>query len=403
MRFEELSENRYIKGPDTVERYLLGLVQEYFKSSNLADSTSREYIIQRAVQRMKEEISFDELGVLSITMPNGEVRTGPVSISIEELGGEPLIVPKRTAFNVDFGNTANTACEGNDPRLSDARKPTPHTHETSDILGLDGIISTLTGKIDRVDGLIHEHDNQSVLDKLTYSGSGTAIDLTIIDTIDTQVQGEIGNIKQDIIDYRQEIQDKADTIGQDIVQIERDIADIITLVDSSGTSYLAEANDYTDQKVASLRSEYSGDFSDFVTKDLLSTALTNAISRIGSFTARLSNIIDVSGNTTEQTGVVDFPSDIVSAIASRGQTLIGCFVEIFISFEKDGKQVTCLLPYITYGEGVIAHSLSAATVLGSDGKHQLQVMYSAFAKIFPAELVNAEVIVNLYSKQDVTL
>lgn len=37
---------------------------------------------------------------------------------------EPKITTKRTAFNVDFGTSAGTAVEGNDPRLSNARTPT---------------------------------------------------------------------------------------------------------------------------------------------------------------------------------------------------------------------------------------------------------------------------------------
>ena len=38
---------------------------------------------------------------------------------------EPVFA-KNTAFNKDFGDSAETVCEGNDPRLSDAREPTEH-------------------------------------------------------------------------------------------------------------------------------------------------------------------------------------------------------------------------------------------------------------------------------------
>ena len=104
MRMEELSDSRYIKNTDTVERYLLNLVQEYFKNSNIAPTTSKEYIIKRAVERMREEISYDSIGVLSITLPDGEKRTGAITITLEDLNGEPLISPKYSAFNVNFGN-----------------------------------------------------------------------------------------------------------------------------------------------------------------------------------------------------------------------------------------------------------------------------------------------------------
>ena len=107
MRMEELSDSRYIKNTDQVERYLLNLVEQYYKNSNVSSPASREYIIKRAVQRMKEEISFDNMGVLSITIPDGEVKTGAVSLTLEDLNGEPLISHKLSAFNVPFGNYKN--------------------------------------------------------------------------------------------------------------------------------------------------------------------------------------------------------------------------------------------------------------------------------------------------------
>lgn len=42
---------------------------------------------------------------------------------------EDAIPTKGTAFNKNFGNTADTVCQGNDSRLSDARTPTAHTHD----------------------------------------------------------------------------------------------------------------------------------------------------------------------------------------------------------------------------------------------------------------------------------
>ncbi len=45
-----------------------------------------------------------------------------------------------TAFSVNYGTTATTACIGNDSRLSDARTPVAHTHAASDITS--GTIAT---------------------------------------------------------------------------------------------------------------------------------------------------------------------------------------------------------------------------------------------------------------------
>lgn len=44
---------------------------------------------------------------------------------------------KNTAFNKYFGKEEGTVCEGNDERLSDPREPKAHTHDASEITGLN--------------------------------------------------------------------------------------------------------------------------------------------------------------------------------------------------------------------------------------------------------------------------
>ena len=46
MRIEELTNNQFIKGTDSVERYLLDVIKQYFKSNNI-ETDSREYIIRK--------------------------------------------------------------------------------------------------------------------------------------------------------------------------------------------------------------------------------------------------------------------------------------------------------------------------------------------------------------------
>ncbi len=61
---------------------------------------------------------------------------------------EPVIADKNTAFNVNFGTTSGTACEGNDARLSNARTPTAHTHNYGFLVKLNdesGFIVTTDG------------------------------------------------------------------------------------------------------------------------------------------------------------------------------------------------------------------------------------------------------------------
>ena len=61
--------------------------------------------------------------------------SNPHSVTANQIGAEPAFT-KNTAFNKNFGNTAGTVTEGNDPRLSDARTPLSHTHVSADITDL---------------------------------------------------------------------------------------------------------------------------------------------------------------------------------------------------------------------------------------------------------------------------
>lgn len=248
MRMEELENQRYIKSTDTVEKFLLNVIQEYFKDSNTALEGSREYIIREAVDRLKTEMDYNSLGVLSITLPNGEVRKGDVNLTLEDLDGEPEISPKRTAFNVDFGDKANTACEGNDPRLSNKRYPLQHNHNISDVADLEGILSTLEGKCDRLNGVNHVHNNKTVLDKLIYTGTKNVIDLGILDTLEDKIDSIVEQLRQHIAEYIEETNEAIDEVNKQLVDIYQQIENIKTYIIEKCEEYLRESQAYTDEK-----------------------------------------------------------------------------------------------------------------------------------------------------------
>lgn len=43
---------------------------------------------------------------------------------------EPIVSPKNSGFNKDFGSASNTVCQGDDVRLSNDRNPTTHNHDS---------------------------------------------------------------------------------------------------------------------------------------------------------------------------------------------------------------------------------------------------------------------------------
>ena len=199
MRMEELSEARYLKRADSVESYLLGLVEEYFKTKIYTPSSSMERVIERCLARIDEELEYDGVGVTGIKLPGDEEpRTGTVDIDLELLGGEPIIAPKKSAFNVNFGTEIGTACEGNDPRLNNKRMPLEHEHLLSDIQGLEGRLSTIDGKISRLLEMAHDHWNKSILDILTYSGSKERIDLADYEDLESKCISHEDAIRQEV-------------------------------------------------------------------------------------------------------------------------------------------------------------------------------------------------------------
>jgi hypothetical protein len=401
---EELSDNNYTKSTDAVERYLLNLVQEYFKTTNIASTTSREYIIKKAVERMREEISFDSIGVLSITLPSGETRTGAVNISLEDLNGGPFISPKLSAFNVNFGEEANTACEGNDPRLSDARKPLPHVHEITDINGLEGILSTLTGKAEKTGTLLHSHNNIDVLDILIYTGDKEVIDLTELETLEDKVKALCDEVKNEIIQYKEEVNEKITEIDEKITEINKKIEEAKQEAgDTKNTNqeYYELSKKYTDDSIATATNEINTVIDTLVTKAMLSDIISkikDVYTLVGSMDFLLGDVIDFLLKE-KQKDFVDIDSTIITELTNRGQTLRDCQIEVYFQYTEPttGKDIIGTLPYMIFNDDAIDGAIHVGTLFDNN---QIIVMYNSEAFVVPDEIMNARIIYNVYSKQN---
>lgn len=405
MRMEELSDNNYTKSTDAVERYLLNLVQEYFKNTNVASATSREYIIKKAVERMREEISFDSIGVLSITLPNGETRTGAVNISLEDLNGEPFISSKLSAFNVNFGEEANTACEGNDPRLSDARKPLPHEHDITDINGLEGILSSLTGKAEKTSALIHSHSNLNVLDILIYTGDKEIIDLTELETLEDKVKSLCDEIKNEIIQYKEETNEKITEIEEKIVETNNKITEAkkeIGDIKNTNKEYYELSKKYTDESFESAQNEINAIIDTLVTNTILSdlmSKLANTYTLIGSIDIELGTVIDFDLKE-KQKDIIDIDSEIITKLNNRGQTLKDCQIEIFIQYldTSTDKNVLGTLPYIVFNNDTVDGTIHVGTLYENN---QIIIMFNSETFNIPNDIIDARIIYNVYSKQNI--
>ena len=398
MRMEELADSMYIKQTDAVEKYLLNLVQEYFKNSGLASSTSREYIIKRAVERMKEEMEFDQLGVLSITLPDGIKRTGAVTITLEDLLGEPAIVPKRSAFNVNFGTEQNTACEGNDPRLSDKRDPLEHKHEISEINGLEGILSTITGKIERVNGFLHEHKNKSVLDILVYTGNKSVIDLADLENIEEKIKKIVQDIENDITEYRNDIQTKVTQINAEIQTVRTEIESIKQYILDTNKQYFEQSKAYADTKINDAIADIDNKLMDYTKKTELSPILDLASSvytLVGSMEIPLSN----AANLKEYDADVSIAQDILDELNTRMQRLQDAQIELLLEYSDSSNLMRSNTPHVIIDDNAINGTLQTGIVFDNNTVH---ISISCESNI-PDYIINSKIILNIYSKKDITI
>ena len=123
----------FTKGLTNTEADVLSIVKRFFENNPGEIYGSIDNIILTVLRQVKEDLINGTL-VPSVSSVNGKI--GVVTISSDDVGAEPKIT-KNTAFNKNFGTEEGTVCEGNDPRLSDARTPKSHTHSeyiTSDML-----------------------------------------------------------------------------------------------------------------------------------------------------------------------------------------------------------------------------------------------------------------------------
>jgi len=400
---EELSESRYIKSTDTVERYLLNLVEQYFNTHSVASTTSREYIIKKAIERMKEELSYDDIGVLSITLPSGEKRTGAISITLADLHGEPLIAPKLSAFNVSFGNEQNTACEGNDPRLSDARTPVNHNHEIENIIGLEGKLSTILGKVTRIDGLSHSHTNKQVIDMLVYTGDKTIIDLDILDSLETKVDEIVKQIRDEIILYKQNIDAKITTVNTEIVTIKQQVNDLRDFIIQKNQEYLLEAKGYTNTEIINLKTYVQEVINTCMTRDKIQSLIDIAqttYTLVGSMSFSIASLIDVGSSLKEQVAEKSINAAILSELTTRNVSLENCQIEALIEYQNAGVTVYGALPYIIIKNNNIDGAVQLSTVCVNN---KMIFKLTTTAGVIPPEIQSANIIYNVYSKQEIII
>lgn len=256
MALEQHEDNRFTKERDDVEKYLLRIIQRYFDIQNVYTQESIEAIIIESLTRYKQSI-FHEKGGFIFSLNQ---KTGHIILTIRDLGGETAF-EKQSAFNKDFGDEADTICEGNDPRLEDEREPLQHEHEISDVKGLTERLKKIVPS-----NKMHIHKNKNVLDMLTYTGTKTEIDLIVLDYLEENLKKYYDNL----LYYQREektITNKAiEDLSNYITIVEQDLDYAKSLIENAVT-WLEDAYKYTDSQIDLLKDKFTRLLLKYMTQD----------------------------------------------------------------------------------------------------------------------------------------
>ena len=339
MRMEELINNNFIKSTDSIERYLLDIIKQYFSSNNI-DDDSREYIIKKAVERMRQELYIDNAGVLSVNN-----KTGDIEITLAELGGEPLISPKLSAFNVNFGDAENTACMGNDQRLYDNRHPLPHTHEISDINGLAGELSNIKHNVNLLGVKTHSHTNKDILDKLVYTGSKSSIDLTILDNNKQKIDNAIADAQNAITNLNTQMYNLTNQVEAKLNDCTTQLDTITNYIDTKTSNIETTVKQYADNKLDLKTQQLINELNNKISKPQLN-AIINILNQQFSimYETEITNFITSNNSNIEYS--MTLPTNIINTLATLTESQYK--VEFYVKHIDPitGENITVALPFI---------------------------------------------------------
>jgi hypothetical protein len=223
MLMQEHEDNNFTKEKSDIERYLLRVVQRYFEIENVNSQISVENIIIESIRRIKQDV-FDKKGF----MFSLNEQTGHITLTIQVFNGEYQF-DKNTAFNKEFGNQADTICEGNDKRLSNKRQPLSHIHDIGDIENLWETLQNFIVQIQEV----HYHRNANILDILTYSGTQTEIDLIVIDDLLNKINSYYTNLDQQNLSLKAEFNTYKDMLGRALISTKNNLTSMKDYVNQS--------------------------------------------------------------------------------------------------------------------------------------------------------------------------
>lgn len=329
MSLQEHDNNQYTKEKDEVEKYLLRIIQRYFDIENNYTKESIEAIIVESLTRFKQIVIKEKGFIFSLNQ-----KTGHLVLTIKDFGGE-YAFDKNTAFNKDFGDVKGNICEGNDVRLENQREPLEHSHEIADV-------QCLAEKLNMSLDNLHIHNNQPLLDMLTYTGTQAYIDLTVLDTI-----------KQGINDTNSALQayrDELDTYQQQLANVLPTYIPVLEYEISRAQEMIRTGINWLDEAKAYIKSSVHVFHNDMLRK-LLKYANGNDVIKVNTFLNDITSI-NTSGDIALTRGTIEYVSvDGGTSInekfhrIQRIDNLANKRVKFTFRYDKDGNTIEVPLPY----------------------------------------------------------
>ncbi len=342
MSLKEHNDNRFTKERDEVERYLLRIIQRYFDIEHNYTQESIEAMILESLTRFKQSIVSETGFLFSLNQ-----MTGKLTLTIQDFNGEPVF-GKNTAFNKDFGTTANTICEGNDERLYDSREPVKHVHTIDDINGLRETLEAITIP---TSSFSHNHKNYEVLEVLTYTGSQAQIDLAVLEYLQRVIEehcNKFPGYKQELKTIQNNGLEKLATYISTLKQIVLNAQELT----ENAITWLSDAYTYTNTSVQTWKQEVLQSLLGYITKaqgQILIDALKKSYYRVTDGEISLQDgtvsFVPIQEDDTHYHTNISESSTTTHDVSSKLQQATNGKLKLYFRYDKDGQAITTPLPF----------------------------------------------------------
>ncbi len=243
MNFKEHDNSIVTKEKSDIEKYLLRIIQRYFDIENNYTKESIEEIIMESLTRFKQSVILENGFIFSLNK-----KTGNLILSVQDFGGQPRF-NKNTAFNKEFGIVTDTICEGDDPRLSNARTPIYHNHVIGHINGLAELLKPAESAAE-----IDVHVNHSVINMLRYTGERIEIDLIFLEYLEQSINRYYENLEFSQREAGAILRSGLETIENQLIEVKH-LMEVVQDMVMNDINWLPKAKAYTDIGITKNKNE----------------------------------------------------------------------------------------------------------------------------------------------------